>query len=1105
MVSIPTCGAKLRLLSLLAALAGSLSAQTTFATLTGTAIDPAGAVVPGVRVTATKQDTRVTTSSVTNDAGVYTIPGLVEGPYTVRAEHSGFKAFVAERVELFARDNRRLDLRLEVGDVVQQVEVTAGATLIETETARLADTRTSREMRQLPMNEDNIRRFMVLTPGVTPSTGTGTASFYGSRRDQTYFSTDGTNNDGDYFQFKNLDAIQELRIDAGNVTAEFGPLGNTTIISKSGSNTLHGSGFWYYTTPGFRARNPFALDRPSGINHNLGVSLSGPIYIPKVYDGRNRTFFFTSFEEPRQSRQTAALRPSVPIQRWRNGDFSNEGLVIRNPLTGAIYSDGRIPASQINPVAKKIQERFYPLPNVGNPDVFSNRNYFERVFYPYLGEKFWTSRVDQKIGSQDSVFARYTMGNSNNNPWEGGLPAFGPQNNFIRSKSATVAETHIFGPSLVNEVRFGYQYQNSPRNGPLNGPEVVRYLGITGLAPNLPDVGGLFKVGFSGVGIQGLNQADYRIPGYNREIFQFQDHLSYYRGRHTLKAGFDTWRLSYRQAMAGVGLFGNVTFANTYSSVPGVGKSGHPYADFLFGVPTTAQRDYPPAITTWESRIFDFFLQDDWKVTTRLTLNLGARYEWHPYQRSAEGTLALFDVVSGSIVVPDAGLKRVSPLVPRNYVSVVGSSSLGMDPKSLVATDRNNVAPRVGFAYSLNSASTLVLRGGFGFYYDSKAADLSDADSAPFSISEPAYTNTQPVPTVVLPLAYPTTTTAGGPATITLPEATNPHLRIPLSYQWNLTLERQVRDMGLRMSYIGTAGRQLVYRRNYNSPVVDDRLFLDKPRPFPKYPAITYADNGGNHTYHGLSMAANRKMKNGLFYQAGYTWARDMGDSINAANNIENPFDRARERAPFSTIPAHRITAMAIYELPFGKGRKLMTSAPRVLDLLLGGWQLSTVWAAQTGIYLTPNVRIPDPTGTAYTTGRNRPLIAIRPDHLRNANLDNPNVERWFDVSAFAAPPTGRFGNSANGVIIGPGQNALHGGIHKYLTFSENPRVPKIRIEMTASNALNHPNWSNPAVALSDAGTAGTISGAGGPVQLRVNFNDAAGPRVMQFAMRVEW
>ena len=578
--------------------------------------------------------------------------------------------------------------------------------------------------------------------------------------------------------------------------------------------------------------------------------------------------------------------------------------------------------------------------------------------------------------------------------------------------------------------------------------------------------------------------------------------MSYFHGRHSLKAGFAFRRVHAEQAKAGTALFGSVTFANTYSAVPGVAKSGNAYADFLFGVPTRAQRDYPFSNDLTNRWAYDFFVRDTWKITPRLTADLGLRYEYHPLAVSEDGRLAVFDPASGKIAVADRGMGGVSPLVPRSYVDVVKASTLGLDPERLIATDGNDFGPRVGLAWKPFRDNRTVVRSGFGIYYDVDPPDLSGAAAPPFLVAEPAYTNTQPSPTIWLPRAYPENNTAAGPATVTLPDAINPHLRMPYSMQWNFTMEREQWDTGFKMSYVGTAGRKLTYRRDINSPVVDDRMYVDKPRPFGKYPSILYMDNGAAHNYHGFTMEAERRMKRGLMYQAAYTWARSVGDD-DRGTAIENPFDRARERSVFQGIPSQRMTLMAIYELPFGKGRTFLSTTPRWLDVIAGGWQLSAIGMFQSGQWLTPSVSIPDPTGTVYTTGRNRPLVSIRPDQLRDARLQNPTIDRWFDPAAFAAPPTGRFGNGARGVVLGPGGNIWHGGLFKYVTFADNPRLPKLRVEMTGTNCFNHPNWSNPVTNLSNAVTVGSIRSAGGASSSQ--FADTAGARSMQVGLRLEW
>lgn len=339
-------------------LATRLHGQTTFATITGTVTDPSGAAVAGVMVTAVHTSTNSKTNTLTNDAGIYTLAQLKEGQYSVHTKAAGFKEFIAQNVELIARDYRRLDIQMEVGAVETSVEVTAGATLIETETARIADTKTAEMLKSIPLNTRGIWAFLSLSPGVLQA-GTGsTIRFAGSRGNQSHWAIDGiTFSDGvDETQIGPLanyiESYQEIKIDIANNTAEFGTVGQVTLISKSGTNNFHGNLFDYYVTPWFRARNPFAPARNTGVSHTPGGSAGGPVYIPKLYNGRDKTFFFFSFETGRGSPSTVLLNPTVPLAPWRTGDFSALSTPVRDPLTGQPFQGNRIPANRLNQSAQ---------------------------------------------------------------------------------------------------------------------------------------------------------------------------------------------------------------------------------------------------------------------------------------------------------------------------------------------------------------------------------------------------------------------------------------------------------------------------------------------------------------------------------------------------------------------------------------------------------------------------------------------------------------------------------------------------------------------------------------------------------------------------------
>lgn len=1083
------------------AVAGIARAQSTFATITGTVLDTSGAPIPGADIQATEAGTGYRYSTKSNTSGIYTLSNLREGKYRLHAHHSGLRDFVVDGIELRTRDIRRIDITMDVATVETTVEVTAGAGVIETDSGRIASLLTDRDLNSLPFNAlgRSIQRYWAVSPMFNKKPGSTVPSFAGSTDDQWVFSIDGTNVSngsggnisGNILAYS--DWVREVKADYVNNSAEHGQLVHVTIVGKSGENELHGSVFTFYQSPVFRARNPFATARGTGVTHNPGFSVGGPLYIPKVYDGRNRTFWFVSLENFRGSQTSVNLNPGVPLEAWRNGDFSRLGIQIRHPFTNEIYADGRIPAQWINPVARKIQDRFYPLPNFGDPAVFSSANYRETRAQPFPKQYNTSTRLDQRIGERDYFYISFMWDQLINPAWEGNLPTIGPRRQLRQNKVVNITETHTFGPSLLNEIRFGHGAETNAYGGPLDGKEVVQSLGLQGLSPDLPDMAGLYKASFSGVAIQGLTQIDAARDAPRSQFIQ--DQVSYFRGRHSLRMGVQFQRVFPSSLTVEGCAFGCATFANTFTRIQGVSNSGHPYADFLLGVPTTVTRAFAREAVKRRRWAQDYYLQDDWKVTNRLTLNFGARYEYHPAWREEGGLLALFDPASGKIAVPDASISKVSPLIPTAYVEVVKASSLNL-PQTLIHTDGNNIAPRFGVAYRPFGNNT-VFRGGYGIYYDATPA-LPTIGGVPFRISEPAYTNPQPNPTIVLPQAFPSAGVAGA-STIGLPAAVNPRLRTPYTQQWNLTLEHERWDIGFRLSYVGTTTRQMEYSRNINAPVPDDRLYTQKPRPFPQYPAINYTDNGASHTYHGLSLVALRRMKHSLQFESSWTWARDIGDVA----SLENTFDRRRERAVEQGVPTHRFINTFIYELPFGRGRTWLARSHAALDAVLGGWNLAGVLYLQTGQFLTPTISIPDPTGTVHTTSSTRPLRAMRPDQLRDAAIANPTIAQWFDPTAFAAPPIGRFGNSARGVIIGPGGNVWHATLEKYFLFSENPRVPRLRLSLFASNVFNHPNWGNPNTNLSAGGGTARITTVGGPNA--GSLGDYAEQRTMRMSLRIEF
>jgi hypothetical protein len=1068
-------------------LAVPAAAQTTFATITGAITDSTGAAIPGATVVAVHKQSNYRFTAQSNEVGNYTVAQLREGEYTMRVQAAGFKEYVVQQLQLVSLDVRRIDVQLEVGSVETRVEVNAGGTLIETESGRISDSKSAQQLLALPMNTRSLWNFIGLTPGVVQAgAGSATRRFAGSRANQSDASIDGItlSNQYDGTQISPLvsriESFEEVRVDMANNTAEFGGIGQVTIVSKGGTNRLHGVAYDYYLTPWFRARNPFSQQRGTGVRHEPGATIGGPIYLPKLYDGRNRSFFFYAFETSRGSQVLSNLTPTVPLPSWREGDFSREAA-IRDPFaSNTPFAGNRIPASRISPVSRRIQERFYPLPNFGDPGLFVARNYRVQLQRPFDPNTYWMTRLDHRFSDKHSVFGRYTWNRSHSRDFDNALPTIGRRWQTRDTRAINVSYTTTFRSNLINEFRWGYAWNDNPRNGPLMGLEVVKDLGITGLVPDLPDINGLYQVSFAGIGITGISQTPWRHPGFKNFAQQFQEHLSWFRGRHNLKAGVIVGRTQFQDQNMPAALFGSGSFSNRFTN--------HPYSDFLLGIPTTASRAAPVLFLDRLRYSFDFFFTDEWKVRSNLTVNLGLRYELHPAWTEASKQQAVFDVTSGKIVVPDGGLKTVSPLLPRSYVDVVEASRLGYHPSRLIRNEYNNLAPRLGIAWRPLGPDT-VFRAGFGIFYDIVPRAVS-AGSAPFIINEPAFTNPTPVPTLLFPNVFPTS--VAGPTTISLPGGVRADLRDPYSLQYNFTIEHQRWSTGFRVSYIGTNTRQGEWGYNYNQPAPDNRLFVEKPRAFPRYPGITYLSNGAGHQYHSFTVEAERKFSRGLSYQASWVWARDIGD-LERGESPENAFDRRRERSVWLDIPTHRLTGNLIWELPFGKSRRGFSRA------LLHGWEWSTIYSMFSGEFLTPQWTGIDPVGTAFTNSRTPAQVTIRPNHLRNANLpaSQRSSERWFDPDAFAPPMPGSYGNAAKGVIKGPGSQIVNAGLARNFGIGESFRL---RWEMTATNFFNSTNLNNPATNITTLANVGIITGAGGEQDL-----DSGGPRVFRMGLRLQW
>jgi hypothetical protein len=1083
-----------RLVLLASTLLASAFAQSTFSTLTGIATDPSGAAVPKVKVEMRNAKTGYVFTAESNSDGLYTFTTLTEGTYSLSATAAGFAAYNVTNIVLAVRENRRVDIPLALTGTQQTIEVQAGATLIETESAKISDTKSREDLRTLPLTLRRAWDYVTMSPQVARSATGFSLSMAGTRNGQSEANIDGITiaPPGGGFGFGPImdrtENLEELRVEISLNSAEYGTPGGMTLITKGGSNQLHGFYSDYYSSPVFRARNPFQTARGTGISHRMAFGVNGPVLLPKIYDGRNHSFFAFSMEPSFGSPSTALITQSVPLAAWRAGDFSRQTAIL-DPANGRTpFPNAQIPASRINPVARSLQDRFYSQPNFGDPNLFNVQNYRENRLNPFQRNPTITVRLDHRFNDKTFVYGRF-IGVYWNIPLFEPIPKITEQARRTRNlRSWMISATRMITPTLLNEFRWGLASDHLPIESRFKGLGLVQELGLRGLAPGVPDVGGMTRVGFVGLGVSGLGLQDTCDPCLRYQVQQFIDTMTWTRGKHSFKGGFEIRTGSTQDFRQNANLFGSLTFANTYTNFP--------YADFLLGLPTQSARAFPTILYDRAIRTFAGFAQDDWRVNQRLTLNIGMRYQLMGIARDKNGRSALFDPALGKIVIPQGSANLVSPFLPRSYVDVLESG----DP--LMKLDKNNFAPRLGFAYRL--ASTTVLRGGFGIYYDNTVPAPALGATAPFLINEIAFQNTAENP-MVLPQVYPAAA-AGGPATIGLPTAVRRDLRMPFTNQYAFTVEHQRWDTGFRMSYTGTNTRQGWWRRDINQPLPDERPYSAKPRLFPQYPAITVSENGAGHQYHGVSFEAQRRMKGNFAYQASFHLAKDLGD-LESNESPENAYDRLREKGRVQTIPSKRFSANMIYNLPFGKGQRWGANAHPAVAAAFGGWQIANIFTLESGQWITPLWTGPDPTGTRVAGANARAVVTLRPDVLRNPNLDNRSVARWFDPFAFAAPSLGRFGNMGRGIVLGPGINTLHSSVSKTFTFRDRVRV---RLEGLATNTLNRPNYALPVLNIADAlnpslrpeqVTSGRLTNT---IDRNAKF-DSAIPRELQLQLRIEF
>jgi outer membrane receptor protein involved in Fe transport len=1047
---------------LLFLVAAPLSGQTIGAVL-GRVTDPSGAVVPSAKVEIVSEQTALSTATTAGPQGDYTLPHVEPGLYRVNVSAAGFKTRVVRNVSVSVNQTVRLDVALEVGDVATEVEVRATAPVVESDRSSVGSVVDGRQIEAMPLNgRTDIFTLLALAPGVqrspfsaNPLIGGGT--HFGS----TNMTVDGvTNNDVGNERLlgplPSLDAVAEFKVISSGASAEFGRGGAQVIVAtKSGTNELHGSLFAFNRTGDLSAKNFFAthLPRPPFSRNEFGATLGGPIM-------RNKLFFFVGYEGLRR-RVTATSVTAMPTPALKAGDFS--GLPpIRDPFTGAPFPGNQIPAGRISPVARELLN-FASDPNTPTTAPAGLGNNFTTNVPTNENMDRFSARIDYQATAADHVSGRFFA--VENGPFVsflgGGTDRFGNWGGFgVATRNAMGEYTRILSSSMLNQFRVGFTREQNFRT-PQN-PDFDPSRLVPGLISPLAGLGGLPTVTITG--FRGFSDA----PGSGdiKRSYEIIERLTWTNNRHSVKAGFEWQRANAFNFQNPPPVRGSFTFDGRYS--------GHPFADFLLGTAAATGRVSRNAEAEPVNQRYAAYIQDDWVVTPRLTLNLGLRYEYASLFKNARRDLANFYPELGQVVVLDGQADpRLMAALP-----IVEGASVGLGPDNYMNKDRNNFGPRVGFAFRPLGTTRLVARGSYGIFYNVIPAYVGPFNltlNPPFRVAETFEPAPGPVPSLTFANPFP------GQGTI----PTSPGLsavardrRNPYHQQWNLTLEYELRaNTAVRVSYVGNRGVHLERQFNLNDPPPAPGPVQPR-RPFQPFGPITYFESGRDSITHQLQLGAIRRFASGLAFQFEYQWTKALGEQVFGLPPMDNRNPRL-DRGNLDFIRRHWVALNYIYELPFGRGKRFGNSLSGAADKIVGGWQIAGLASFGTG----------QPFSVTYTS-RTLGWPSGRADIVGDPDPADRSIDRWFDPTAFAVPAPFTYGNSARNMLFGPAFFNWDAAL-----FKRTPINDRFTLEFRAEffNILNHPSFGLPAADITTPATVGRIT------------STANEPRNIQFGVRLSF
>jgi hypothetical protein len=1066
----------------LASLPAAAAAQTATGQITGTISDSSGALVTNARIKITNSLTGLTRETTTSDLGTYAVPLLPVGTYLVSAEKEGFKLALSSDNELKVDQVLRVDLTMELGALTESVEVRGRAVALDTETASIGHVITEKQVTELPLNGRNFLQLLFLGNGAVQTSGeqgsmrqgAGDAiSINGSRPTSNNYLLDGTSNTdtalGTPAAILSVDAIQEFKEQTATYSAEYGFSANQiSIVSKTGTNRLSGAVFSFLRNDKLDARSFFDVQKQKLDQKQFGFVVGGPVYVPGAYNGRNRTFFLVNYEGLRREVGSQDFL-RVPLPEELAGRFSSQ---IIDPVTRQPFPNNVIPQSRFSRLANlALSRNYWPAPNASLPQG----NYIRQRDLPTDTNQL-TLRFDQQLGAKwGTVFGRYTQSDWTSTTL-GTVTELGDVFFVQETKNWQVSHSLPVGSNLVNQLRVGFVGARANQHGATAPASDIASVGLTGVFDNLDDEQRTYPaVGFGGTGT-GLAGGGSAVNDYQasyQPMWDLSNTTTWIRGRHTLNFGANYRRWSLQRDLAN-DFLGQFTFSGFFT--------GNAVADMLLGYYSGASVFQPAGFSVagrsgnpreFNFRYFAPYVQDDWRVNPRLTLNLGLRWDYRTIPFETNDRMGWRDVDNprGGLLVADRTLVERGIVGDESYYRYAGRRN----PKD---ASKNVFAPRLGFAFRPFGGQETVIRGGYGVFWDSFEGREIDgaADIYPY-VSRGNYIQTadQTTPLMTTDQLFPSFADLG-PATPAansfLAVSMSPDPKNPYVQQWSLGIQREVfRNTIAEVNYIGTKGTDLLMRRNIAQALPYDPanpLPVAARKPYPNFVVYIDSDFSGTSNYHSLNTKLERHT-NSLVATLVYTWAKSTdnksaaaGIGASAFNGWQGLLDNSRpelDRGRSDFDVDHRLVGSFVYNLPFGKGERFASNATGVKNALVGGWQVNGILTLQRGFPIT--ITAADAGGLNDSFGTNRADLVGDP---YPSGFDK-SIDAWFNTAAFAQPAPGFFGTVGRNTLRGPGINNLDFALFKNFDLV---RGSRLQFRFESFNAFNHAQFNAPVVNVAD-------------------------------------